>query len=84
VWQATYLPFGYEYNPQIGVNKYKFTDYQRDSESGLDYANFRYYNSTIDHFMSPDPIDRTTAVQISRNREASVKKIGAFQARVAG
>lgn len=34
VWQATYLPFGYEYNPQVGANEYKFTGKQRDAESG--------------------------------------------------
>lgn len=55
VWQATYLPYGYEISAQIGVNKFKFTDYQRDAESGLDYAKARYYNSTVGRFMSPDP-----------------------------
>jgi RHS repeat-associated protein len=56
VWQATYLPFGYEKNSQSGVNAYKFTGYERDSESGLDYANQRYYFSTIARFMTPDPL----------------------------
>jgi RHS repeat-associated protein len=56
VWQATYLPFGYEKNAQTSQNAYKFTGYERDSESGLDYANQRYYNSTIARFMTPDPL----------------------------
>ncbi len=54
VWQATYLPFGYEYNPQITVNHYKFTGKERDSESGNDYFGARYYASTMGRFMSPD------------------------------
>jgi RHS repeat-associated protein len=54
VWQATYLPFGYEYNPQITVNNFKFTGKERDSESGLDMFGARYYGSSIDRFMTPD------------------------------
>jgi RHS repeat-associated protein len=56
VWQATYLPFGYEYNPQISVNNYKYTGYEHDSESGLEYANQRHFSSQYTRFMSPDPV----------------------------
>jgi RHS repeat-associated protein len=31
---------------------YKFTGYERDSETGLDYAMFRYYNGRTGRFMS--------------------------------
>jgi RHS repeat-associated protein len=55
VWSATYLPFGYEINPQSTVNHYKFTAKERDSESGLDYFGARHYASTMGRFMSPDP-----------------------------
>jgi RHS repeat-associated protein len=54
VWQATYLPFGYEYNPQITVNHYKFTGKERDTESGLDYFGARFYGSSIGRWMNPD------------------------------
>ena len=54
VWQATYLPFGYEYNPQITVNHFKFTGKERDSESGLDNFGARYHASNMGRFMSPD------------------------------
>jgi RHS repeat-associated protein len=57
VWQATYTPFGYEYNQELGINRLKFATYQRDLESGLDYAKFRFYNPQMNRFMSPDPAD---------------------------
>ena len=43
VWQANYLPFGYEYSAQNTVNHYKFTGQERDAESGLDHFLFRQY-----------------------------------------
>ena len=54
VWQATYLPFGYEYNPQITVNNFKFTGKERDTESGLDNFGARYNASTMGRFLTPD------------------------------
>ena len=54
-WSATYLPFGYEINPQSTTNHYKFTAKERDSESGLDYFGARHYASTMGRFMSADP-----------------------------
>ena len=35
---------------------YKFTGYERDSETGLDYAFARYYSSRLARFMSTDPL----------------------------
>ena len=35
---------------------YKFTGYERDSESGLDYAIFRYYSSGLGRFLTADPL----------------------------
>ncbi len=55
-WSATYLPFGYEINPQSTTNHYKFTAKERDSESGLDYFGARHYASTMGRFMTPDPL----------------------------
>ncbi len=55
VWQAAYLPFGQEWNPQITVNNYKFTGKERDPESGLDNFIARYNSSSLGRFMSPDP-----------------------------
>jgi len=64
-----YLPFGEEMGARgdgqrntnqgyvgSGDNvRQKYTGYERDSESGLDYAQARYYGSTQGRFMSVDP-----------------------------
>lgn len=55
LWQATYLPFGEEYNPETGDDHYKFTGKERDAESGLDNFGKRYYSSTMGRFVTPDP-----------------------------
>ncbi len=62
VWQATYLPFGYEYNPQITVNHFKFNGKERDAESGLDNFGARYDASTLGRFMTPDWAAKPTDV----------------------
>ncbi|MGH9943547.1 MAG: RHS repeat-associated core domain-containing protein, partial [Pyrinomonadaceae bacterium] len=62
-----YLPFGEEvgagvggrttgqgYSQQDGVRQ-KFTGYERDDETGLDYAEARYYASAQGRFTSVDP-----------------------------
>jgi len=54
---SVYYPFGGEI-PVAGssvVNPYKFTDKERDSESGLDNFGARYYSATIGRFTSVDP-----------------------------
>jgi len=37
-------------------NRKKFTGYERDSETGLDFAEARYNSSTLGRFTSPDPL----------------------------
>ncbi|MFL6286024.1 MAG: RHS repeat domain-containing protein [Pyrinomonadaceae bacterium] len=65
-----YLPFGEEiggltvansgrenfasYN--YGTVRQKFTSYERDNETNLDYAQARYYTNTQGRFTSPDPL----------------------------
>ena len=46
------MGMGYEVD---GVRQ-KFTGYERDSESGLDYARARYYSNIQGRFVSPDPL----------------------------
>jgi RHS repeat-associated protein len=49
------LPYGELWNTQVGsINDKKFTTYQRDQESGLDFATNRFDSSTIGRFMSVD------------------------------
>src|SRR5205814_7043328 len=63
-----YLPFGEElaagtggrttaqgYSVGDGIRQ-KFTDKERDAETGLDYFGERYYASTMGRFTSVDPL----------------------------
>lgn len=61
-----YLPFGEEIGAQwgrtgdqkFGVNatRQQFTGYENDNETGLDYAQARYYDRMHGRFTSPDPL----------------------------
>lgn len=57
---STHFPFGESTQDTGGVSslltKWKFTTYERDSESGLDYAMARHYGSAMGRFMSLDPV----------------------------
>ncbi len=55
---SDFYPYGYEntITSSADPNHYKFTGKERDSESGLDYFDARYYGSSMGRFMSPDPI----------------------------
>src|SRR5437762_5757441 len=60
-----YLPFGEELTTQGGrtpglgyggdTTRQKFTQKERDNETGLDWFGARYYGSTQGRFISPDP-----------------------------
>ncbi len=52
--QKGHFPFGEEWYQ--GSDKLKFTTYERDSESGNDYAMARYEVNRFGRFASPDPI----------------------------
>jgi RHS repeat-associated protein len=49
-----HYPFGEAWYETGTASKWKFTSYERDSESALDQAVFRYYSSRLGRFMSPD------------------------------
>lgn len=55
IGQQGHLPFGDGWYSSNG-NEFVFTSYQRDAESGLDYAMARYYDSTAARFCSADPV----------------------------
>jgi RHS repeat-associated protein len=56
-YQATFTPYGQEMAILNSCQfNYKFTGYERDSETGLDYAFARFYNSRFARFMSADPL----------------------------
>jgi RHS repeat-associated protein len=50
-----HFPFGESWYSSNG-NEFAFTSYQRDSESGLDYAMARYYDSSAGRMCSADPV----------------------------
>jgi len=51
------LPFGEDAGTGSGVTeKYRFTNYERDSESATDYALNRQYSSAGGKFLRPDPV----------------------------
>jgi RHS repeat-associated protein len=54
------------------TTNYKFTGYERDAETGLDYAFARYYSSRLGRFMSTDPLAGDLTDPQSLNRYAYV------------
>jgi RHS repeat-associated protein len=52
--RAEYFPYGETFSSSLSVPDL-FGTYARDSGSGLDYANQRYYTSTYGRFSRPDP-----------------------------
>ncbi|MFQ5684640.1 MAG: hypothetical protein ACE5HC_15380, partial [Candidatus Binatia bacterium] len=59
IGQQGHYPFGEAWYQQAGNTKWMFTSYERDVESGLDYAIFRYDSSRLGRFMTPDPLAGT-------------------------
>ena len=67
-----FLPFGEEISSTIGgrgsvpgyggadTTRQKFTQKERDTESGLDYFGARYYSSAQGRFLSADPVRGST------------------------
>ncbi len=59
IYRGEFDPYGqavFEYVATSSLNSHKFTGYERDAATGLDYANARMYNSGRGRFMQPDPI----------------------------
>ena len=50
-----YYPYGEDRSGQPGDDTVRFATYTRDSATGNDYADQRYYASTFGRFMTPDP-----------------------------
>jgi RHS repeat-associated protein len=74
-YDADFTPYGQELihtNNCASTYNYKFTGYERDSETGLDYAFARYYSSRLARFMSADPSGGSSSDPQSLNRYAYV------------
>ena len=51
-----HLAFGEDFAESGAQEKHHFTSYERDSESGTDYAVYRGYSQTTGRFNRPDPL----------------------------
>lgn len=69
--QGTY-PFGESWYNNSSTSHWVFTAYERDQESGNDYALAREYESSA-RFLSPDPLDGVVGDPQSWNRYAYVE-----------
>ncbi|HEX3094176.1 MAG TPA: RHS repeat-associated core domain-containing protein, partial [Candidatus Angelobacter sp.] len=67
-----HFPFGEVWYESPSTDKWKFTTYERDSESGLDYAVARFDSTGIARFTSPDPLSGNLANPESLNRYSYV------------
>src|SRR5260221_8067176 len=61
-----HLPYGESWY-DTGSEKWAFTSYERDAESGNDYAIARYDVNRLGRFSSPDPLSGSTANPQSLN-----------------
>lgn len=66
------LPFGETWYETGTADKWKFTSYERDSETALDYAINRFYSSGTGCFTSPDLLSGSITLPQSLNRYAYV------------
>jgi RHS repeat-associated protein len=63
---AQFLPFGDEIT-STSNDRTKFATYTRDSYTGLDYADQRFYASTYGRFMTPDPSYKGVHLRIPKS-----------------
>ena len=69
-----YYPYGEERNsPPLANDQVKFATYTRDSGTGLDYADQRYYASTFGRFMTTDRASASPMNPTTWNRYAYVE-----------
>jgi RHS repeat-associated protein len=76
IYRAEFDPYGkllYEWSSsnQPHLNTKKFTGFERDAGTGLDYAQARYYSADWGRFMSPDPMGMRA---VSKGRPKSLNR----------
>jgi RHS repeat-associated protein len=72
VGQRANYPYGETWYETGATTKIKFTSYERDSESGNDFALARYYVNRLGRFNAPDPLGGSISNPQSLNRYAYV------------
>ena len=55
--QQGHFPYGDPWYDTLSASKWKFTSYERDTESQNDYAMARFYVNRNGRFTSPDPLN---------------------------
>jgi RHS repeat-associated protein len=73
IGQQGHFPFGETWYTQNSTTKRFYTTYERDAESGLDYALARYFDSSAARFCSADPLGGWPDNPQSWNRYAYVQ-----------
>ena len=68
IGRQAHLPFGEDFAESGNQEKHHFTSYERDGESGLDYAVNRFYSGSPGRFNSVDPLRGSVANPQSLNR----------------
>jgi RHS repeat-associated protein len=68
--QQAHFPFGEDWYASSSTTKFKFTSYERDSESGNDYATMRTSINRLGRFSSSDPLAGSLSDPQSLNRFA--------------
>ena len=71
--QRGHYPFGETWYETGTTTKFKFTTYERDSESGNDYAMARYNINRLGRFSAPDPLRGSISDPQSLNRYSYVR-----------
>jgi RHS repeat-associated protein len=72
--QLAHYPYGEAWYNSSG-DKLLFTSYERDAESGNDYAQARYYVNRLGRFSAADPLSGNTGDPQSLNRYAYVENL---------
>jgi RHS repeat-associated protein len=73
IGQQGHYPFGESWYASSTTTKYLFTSYERDTESGNDYAQARTYVNRLGRFASPDPLAGLIGDPQSLNRYSYVR-----------
>lgn len=73
VGEQGHFPYGENWYSTNTTTKWFFTSYERDPETGLDYAMARFYDSRIAAFCSADPVGGAPEAPESWNRYAYVR-----------
>jgi RHS repeat-associated protein len=73
IGEQGHYPFGESWYENNTTTKWMFTSYERDAESGNDYATFRYNINRLGRFASPDLLAGSAANPQSLNRYAYVR-----------